>query len=374
MADTTVSALMSLGECLRDAHEAERHAREMEWSAGLAYVLLQTGRAEAAFGVLGSGVAHIGEALRIAREIAHQQWMAAAHFALGRVYVALLLPVRAIPELETGLALAQQVGSAVWLGFTTADLARAYCQQSDFVRAETLLSEALPLEALSSRSDLTLTERELALQWAKFELRRGYPEVALEIVSHLDATLRGDAPNQPVTEALLVQGGGLMRLRQWDEAERVLRDAERGAILRMNPFSLRQAHVLLARLYHATKREELARQEWTSARGLTEQLAATIENADLRDDFLHAALEELPKAVRTAQPTSPTRALDLLTMREREVAALIAQGKSNHEIADSLVVSERTVTTHVSNILGKLGFTSRTQVVAWLFERATEQP
>ncbi|HEX9058183.1 MAG TPA: AAA family ATPase [Ktedonobacterales bacterium] len=373
MADTTVSALMSLGECLRDAHEAERHAREMEWSAGLAYVLLQTGRAEVAFGALGSGVAHVGEALRIAHEIAHQQWMAAAHYALGRIYVTLLLPVRAMPVLETGLALARKVGSAVWMGFTTADLARAYCQQGDFARAETLLSEALPLEALSGRSDLTLTERELALRWAQFELQRGYPEMALEIVSHLDATLRGDAPDQPVTEVLLVQGGALMRLRRWDEAERVLRDAERGAFLRMNPSSLWQVHVLLARLYHAAKREELARHEWTAARGLIEQLASTIEEADLRAGFLQTAMEDLPKAVRAPQPPAVPLSLDVLTMREREVAALIAQGNSNHEIADALVVSERTVTTHVSNILGKLGFTSRTQVVAWHFERATEK-
>lgn len=374
MADTTVSALLSLDECLRDAHEAERHAREMEWSAGLAYVLLQTGRSEGAFGVLGPGMAHVGEALRIAHEIAHQQWMAAAHYALGRIYVTLLLPARAIPELETALALARKVGSAVWMGFATADLACAYCQQGEFARAETLLSEALPLKTLNSQSDLTLTERELALQWAQFALRRGHPEQALEIVSHLEETLRGAAPDQPVMEVLLVQGGALMRLRRWDEAEHVLRDAERGGTLRMNPSGLWQVHALLARLFHATKREELARQQWTAARGLIEQLAATIEEADLRDGFLQAAMEDLPKAVRVPRPHAAPHSLDVLTTREREVADLIAQGKSNHEIADALVVSERTVTTHVSNILGKLAFTSRTQIVTWLFESATGKP
>ncbi len=54
-----------------------------------------------------------------------------------------------------------------------------------------------------------------------------------------------------------------------------------------------------------------------------------------------------------------------LTPREREVAVLISQGKSNPEIAKALVVSERTVTTHVSNILSKLEFTSRTQIASW---------
>lgn len=57
-----------------------------------------------------------------------------------------------------------------------------------------------------------------------------------------------------------------------------------------------------------------------------------------------------------------------LTAREREVAALIAQGSSNSAIAAQLVLSERTIETHVTNILAKLGFTSRSQVAAWAVE------
>ena len=54
-----------------------------------------------------------------------------------------------------------------------------------------------------------------------------------------------------------------------------------------------------------------------------------------------------------------------LTQRETEVAALIAQSKSNAEIAEALVITKRTVETHISNILSKLGFTSRGQIAAW---------
>jgi DNA-binding NarL/FixJ family response regulator len=54
-----------------------------------------------------------------------------------------------------------------------------------------------------------------------------------------------------------------------------------------------------------------------------------------------------------------------LTPREREVLSLIAQGASNRQIAETLVVSERTARTHVSAILGKLGLASRTQAALW---------
>ena len=54
-----------------------------------------------------------------------------------------------------------------------------------------------------------------------------------------------------------------------------------------------------------------------------------------------------------------------LTAREREIAAFLASGKSNREIAEELVLSERTIETHVHNLLPKLGLQNRTQVAAW---------
>ncbi|MEU7553280.1 response regulator transcription factor [Streptomyces sp. NPDC044571] len=64
-----------------------------------------------------------------------------------------------------------------------------------------------------------------------------------------------------------------------------------------------------------------------------------------------------------AQP-APNRA-GSLTDREQEVLSLIADGRSNREIARALVLSEKTVKTHVSNILMKLDLADRTQAALW---------
>jgi DNA-binding NarL/FixJ family response regulator len=55
-----------------------------------------------------------------------------------------------------------------------------------------------------------------------------------------------------------------------------------------------------------------------------------------------------------------------LTPREREVAALVAQGLTNRQIATSAHISERTAESHVQHILTKLGFATRTQIASWV--------
>ena len=54
-----------------------------------------------------------------------------------------------------------------------------------------------------------------------------------------------------------------------------------------------------------------------------------------------------------------------LSARESEVAKLVAEGLTNRQIAERLVVSERTAENHVQHILTKLGFTTRSQIAAW---------
>ena len=71
------------------------------------------------------------------------------------------------------------------------------------------------------------------------------------------------------------------------------------------------------------------------------------------------------------QGTVPGTALRALTRREKEIADLVADGLGNREIAERLYLSKRTVDSHMEHIFGKLGFSSRTQLTAWVLQRRT---
>jgi DNA-binding CsgD family transcriptional regulator len=77
------------------------------------------------------------------------------------------------------------------------------------------------------------------------------------------------------------------------------------------------------------------------------------------------ALENPPASEERDHPLTT----DPLTAREGEVAAMVAQGMSNRQIAQGLYLSERTIEHHVSKILRKLGLSSRSQLSTWVTER-----
>jgi DNA-binding CsgD family transcriptional regulator len=106
--------------------------------------------------------------------------------------------------------------------------------------------------------------------------------------------------------------------------------------------------------------------------------AAALEHLDiavseLREMQMHPALARALRVEDSARrPELPWQYVansDRLTSREREVANLVAQGRSNRAIADELVISEGTVEVHIKHILSKLGFRSRSQIATWVIDR-----
>ncbi|PQP23389.1 protein kinase domain-containing protein [Rhodococcus opacus] len=105
-------------------------------------------------------------------------------------------------------------------------------------------------------------------------------------------------------------------------------------------------------------RRELGDNAFAAAHRIGEQLGF--------DAAIAYALHERPSSTAAPDTDLSTR----LTKRERKVADLIAEGLTNKAIANRLVISPRTAQGHVEHILAKLGFTSRTQVAAWVVEQA----
>jgi NarL family two-component system response regulator LiaR len=96
-------------------------------------------------------------------------------------------------------------------------------------------------------------------------------------------------------------------------------------------------------------------------------LADAVRKAARGEAVLHPRVAgHLMQALRRGSAPG-TEALETLSQREREVLALMAEGMSNQKIGVRLGISEKTVKTHVSNVLSKLGVSDRTQaaVYAW---------
>lgn len=103
-------------------------------------------------------------------------------------------------------------------------------------------------------------------------------------------------------------------------------------------------------------------------------LADTLRKAARGEAVLHARVAaKLMEALRRgAKPGS--EALQSLSQREREVLTLMADGCSNLQIAERLGIGEKTVKTHVSNVLGKLNVSDRTQAAVYAWKIGLKQP
>jgi predicted ATPase/DNA-binding CsgD family transcriptional regulator len=373
--ETTVCPLRTRDACVQDVTEALYLARQIDSLLEQVFAENALAHTLLAFGEFGPALAHAYEGQRIATEIEHQQWKVAICYCLGQAYSLLLAPASAISALEAGLALAQELSSAFWIATLSATLARAYVLNSDLAAAQATLQAVMAAE----QHPRNIAERTIALAWGELLLAQGTPGTALHIAEQLMASATGslpDRPAQPIPHLLKLKGEALLALGKPQEAAPALEEARRGAQERHARPLLWTIHRSLGHVYRLLRRNEQAQQELTAAQLLIKELATTIGDGDveLRSQFERGALASVPREKLPRPREAAKRAFGGLTAREREVAALIAQGATSREIAERLVVSERTAEVHVSNILAKLGFTSRAQIAAWAVQAGLTQP
>ena len=363
--DTDLIPAQSRLENGQMANEALDLARQINWASGEAFAEWSMTFGLAMWGMFEEALSHARASLRIGMEIEQRQRIAGAHYALGHIYLLMLQADLAIQDLALGLSLAKQFGSAWLIGNITADLAQAYLLKGEMGRAGSLLAEASPKDT----GHHTRAERRMLLAKGYLLLAEKKPAEALRIAEHLLQSKQDPEGTQPIPALLKFKGEALMASDQWDAARQTLEQAKKGAAGREALPLLWQIHRLLGGVYKKQKNLEQSEREFASARQVLSTLAAQIQDQRLRDDFLQAAFDTLPKERKMARRQSEAEKFGGLTAREREVAGFLSQGKSNREIAEDLVLSERTVESHVGNILTKLGFDSRAQIAVWAVEK-----
>src|SRR5712692_5877889 len=358
-------AVASLAEVLPDAHRAVKVAREIGQRSAESYALLQLGLCLGSQGEYTHALAACQQSLHIAEEIEHRQWQTAAHAMLGGVYNGLLAHRQASDHFEQALVLAQETHSLFWTRVATGYLTSVSILLHDYARAEALLDTALgPGTAIQ-----TLAQRMLWCAAVELALAQGDPTRALEIIDRLMASASQGAEGQSSLRVLKLRGEALFMSQRQAEAEVAFKAAQEIARTQgVRPLQWRMC-IALGNLYQAQGRNAEAEQAFATARTLIEELAATIADEPLYNNFLQQATAMLPHTRPLSPKQAAKQAFEGLTAREREIAALIAQGKFNREIADVLVLSERTIETHVSNIMFKLSLTSRRQIANWAIER-----
>lgn len=200
---------------------------------------------------------------------------------------------------------------------------------------------------------------------ARFRLRAAQVEIALAGGDVASARAASDELEEVAAAypssgfgATASHARGAVRLAEGRAAEAlpVLREACRRWQELDAPYEAACVGTLLARAYEELDDPEAAARELGAA---------------------EAAFDRLGAAAATRQRTGPVRGRQLpggLTAREVQVLALVAAGKTNREVASSLVISERTVARHLSNIFTKLQLPSRTAAAAFAFEHGLASP
>jgi DNA-binding NarL/FixJ family response regulator len=186
---------------------------------------------------------------------------------------------------------------------------------------------------------------EIALARGEREAARGAADELSRIAVELDAPFLRASAAHAAGSVLLAEGDARSALG-------TLRHGWAGWQLFEAPYEAARVRVLIGLACRALGDEDSAEMELDAARFVFQQLSAAPDVA---------RVEQLSRL------TAPAAAGGL-TAREEEVLALVATGKTNRAIAAELVVSEKTVASHLSHIFTKLGLSSRAAATAYAYE------
>ncbi len=316
-------------------------------------------------------------------------------------FLALLLGdmAAARPMLAECQELGQRLGDAAALAYAAQFLGLAALFQGDYPRAVTLVEEALAgHRARGDRNGEWVTLYQLALtatlrgdaraeelctevlalceargtQWTRsyalwvrgLELwRRGDPRRSATLVQEAIRLKRPFDDQWGIALCLEVLAWVVADTGEHERAARLLGAAS--MVWRLNGTSF-PGHVVSP---HHQCEEQLSR-----ALGDESFQAAFRSGTDLTlNQTMAYALGEKTNRAGKGQALG-LRAAKTLTRREWEIAELVAQGLSNKEVAHTLVIAQRTAEAHVEHILRKLGFTSRSQIAAWVAAQKPHTP
>jgi DNA-binding CsgD family transcriptional regulator len=251
---------------------------------------------------------------------------------------------------------ADEPGLAQWLL-----VSESYCAllAGDPERAAGIFA---PFLALAGHPGAGVPDAERRAMVALYALQAGVdPGRVRDFLAQPLATDHPVAPDGgATTNSWLLHADAALVEAEGDHAEAARRYAQVLAATRpARPLACRaSAHLGLARCLAATGTGD-------EARGHVERALALLEHwPGWRRDEAEALLRRLGGVPRGGVPGAGPEA-GLLTPREREVLALLTEGRTNRQIAEQLYISTKTAAVHVSNILSKTGLSSRTEAAAW---------
>jgi non-specific serine/threonine protein kinase len=309
---------------------------------------------------------HLERALALGHILGDQWIIADALRNLGSVLIAQGEFARGIPLLEQSTAVWQRMGKQGihGLGWSLTALGGAAMLSGDYARAQTALEEAEQLFArVDNKNYLAYVLRRLS----QIALHQNDPARAQQLVRQSLQLNIQVSSQRGIAACVAVMAAVALKQEQPLRAAKFL-GAASSLIEQMGE-----------RLTPVDQVEFEGTLSQTQARlgGATFDSAFAQGQAQSSDQIIREALafgeSEPPESPRAARRRARTE-FGGLTAREREVAALIAQGSSNREIAAALIVGLKTVEAHISHIFSKLGFTSRAQIAAWAVDKELAPP